>query len=166
VRLSKLETVRRQLETAISLYFAHGDEVSIHTLAAAAYSVIRDVNEHRGGEPMLKDLHCFLTNDVARKFKRYINSPENFLKHADRDPEGMADLEPRWTEVLIWEASRKYLEITGEQNKTFMHTFILWFTLREPALREQAEKAAVPGQFPRLASLPIKDRKRFFSLLN
>lgn len=49
LRLSKLDAARRQLETATKLYFEHGDEVSIHTLAAAAYSVIRDINEHRGG---------------------------------------------------------------------------------------------------------------------
>jgi len=36
VRLSKFEAARRQLETAIKLYFADGDEVSIHALAAAA----------------------------------------------------------------------------------------------------------------------------------
>lgn len=34
LRLGKLEAARRQLETAIRLYFEHGDEVSIHTLAA------------------------------------------------------------------------------------------------------------------------------------
>ena len=49
MQLSKLEAARRQLETAIKLYFEYGDEVSIHALAAAAYSLIRDINEHRGG---------------------------------------------------------------------------------------------------------------------
>jgi hypothetical protein len=51
VRLGKLEAARRQLETAIKLYFADGDEVSIHTLTGAAYPLIRDINEHRLGEP-------------------------------------------------------------------------------------------------------------------
>jgi hypothetical protein len=30
MQLSKLEAARRQLETAIKLYFEYGDEVSIH----------------------------------------------------------------------------------------------------------------------------------------
>jgi hypothetical protein len=134
VSLNKLEAARRQLETAVKLYFAYDDEVSILTLAAAAYSLIRDLNEHRGGEPMLKDLHRILPEDLAREFKTYINRPENFLKHADKDPEAMLDLEPRWTEVLLWEASRKYCEMTGEQSKVLI-TFVLWFVARQPELR-------------------------------
>ena len=53
MQLSKLEAARRQLETAIKLYFADGDDVSIHSLVAAAYALLRDINEYRGGEPML-----------------------------------------------------------------------------------------------------------------
>lgn len=67
MRLEKLEAARRQLETAIKLYFADGDEVSIHTLGAAAYALIQDINKHRRGEPMLKDLHLLLPQDLARE---------------------------------------------------------------------------------------------------
>jgi hypothetical protein len=170
VRLTKLEAARRQLETAIKLYFACDDDVSIHTLAAAAYSVIRDINEHRGGEPMLKDLHLLLEENLAHEFRRYINRPENFLKHADKDPDGAGELEPRWTEVLIWEASRKYCEISGEQNKLLI-TFILWFVARQPELREEFERNCALEGFTRdklaiLSRLPFNERKRFFAILN
>ncbi len=166
VRLSKIEAARRQLETAIRLYFAYGDEVSIHTLTAAAYSLLRDINEHRHGEAMLKDLHLLLPDDLAGKFKSYINRPENFLKHADKDPDGVDELEPKWTEVLLWEASRKYCEITGEQDK-LMITFVLWFVAHQPELKEQVEKECLSQGFTneqidfglRLPS--TTDRKRF-----
>ena len=62
---------------------------------------------------MLKDLHLLLPDALAREFRRYVNRPENFLKHADKDPDGVGELEPKWTEVLIWEASRKYCEIVA-----------------------------------------------------
>ena len=68
--------------------------MSIHTLAAAAYSLIRDINEHRQGEAMLKDLHLILSDDLARVFRSYINRPENFLKHADKDPDEVGELNP------------------------------------------------------------------------
>ena len=169
MQLSKLEAARRQLETAIKLYFEYGDEVSIHALAAAAYSLIRDINEHRGGEPMLKDLHLFLSDGLAREFRKYINRPENFLKHADKDPDGVDDLEPRWTEALLWEASRKYCEMTGEQNK-LMLTFVFWFVERQPELREQFEKdcasQGLANQLKSLPQLPLNDRKHFFGMLN
>jgi hypothetical protein len=44
LRISKLDAAKRQLETAITLYFNSGDWVSIHALAGAAYMIIRDVN--------------------------------------------------------------------------------------------------------------------------
>jgi hypothetical protein len=47
--VNKLEAARRQLETAITLYFAEDDEVSIATLAGAAYGLIRDINEKQTG---------------------------------------------------------------------------------------------------------------------
>jgi hypothetical protein len=169
MQLTKLDGARRQIETAIKPYFACGDEVSIHTLAAASYSVIRDINEHRHGEPMLKDLHNVLSDDLAREFRAYINRPENFLKHADKDPEGVGELEPRWTEVLIWEASRKYCEITGEQPK-LLFTFIWWFVARYPELRDQMEKECASqglmNQFAFMLRLPTDDRRLFFAMLN
>jgi len=170
VRLGKLEAARRQLETAIKLYFVDGDEVSIHTLTGAAYSLIRDINEHRRGEPMLKDLHLFLSDDLAREFRSYMNRPENFLKHADKDPDGIGEIEPRWTEVLIWEASRKYCEMTSETNKLLI-TFILWFVARLPELKEQVENECLSQGFTkehlaRVFELPSTDRKRFFAMLN
>lgn len=118
---------------------------------------------------MLKDLHRLLDDNLAREFKRYINRPENFFKHADKDPDSEGELEPRWTEVLIWEASRKYCEMTGEQSKLLL-TFVLWFVARQPELREQIEKeCASQGLANQLASalrLPINDRRRFFAMLN
>jgi len=87
MQLTKLEAARRQLETAVKLYFGHGDEVSIQTLVAAAYAIVRDINEHRGGNSMIKDvLNGLLPPEDILEFRRHINSPDNFLKHADRDP--------------------------------------------------------------------------------
>jgi len=170
MRLNKLEGARRQLETAIKLYFADDDEVSIHTLVAAAYALIRDVNEHRGGEPVLKDLHRLLSSDLAREFKRYINQPENFLKHADKDPEGVGELEPRWTEVLLWEASRKYCEMSADRNMLMM-TFVFWFVAHQPELRAQIQNDCLSQGFSQqrldfIFKLPAMDRKHFFSMLN
>jgi hypothetical protein len=169
LRLNKLEAARRQLETAIKLYFEHGDEVSIHTLAAAAYTIVRDINEYRGGEPMLKDLHCYLSEDLVREFKSYINTPENFLKHADKDPEAIGELCPRWTEALLWEASRKYCELTGDWRMPLL-TFVLWFVANNRELRVELERnCASKGLSENLAvalRLPLDDRRRFFTTLN
>ncbi len=64
--LTKIDVARRQLATAIQLFFENGDPVSIYSLAANAWEVI-DVlcnnaqvasisNETRGHVPAGKDL--------------------------------------------------------------------------------------------------------------
>ena len=52
INLSKLDVVKQQWETAIRLYFSLGDPVSIHTLVAASYNVIRDININIVGEAL------------------------------------------------------------------------------------------------------------------
>jgi hypothetical protein len=45
IKISKLEAARRQVETAIRIYFANGDPVSIHTLAAASLQILVDLDK-------------------------------------------------------------------------------------------------------------------------
>jgi len=46
--LTKLEAAQRQLDAAIRLFLSSEDELAIHTLAAAAYRIFRDLKEKRG----------------------------------------------------------------------------------------------------------------------
>jgi hypothetical protein len=46
IKITKLEAARRQLVTAIRIYFADGDPISTHTLAAAAFEILDDLDNH------------------------------------------------------------------------------------------------------------------------
>jgi hypothetical protein len=46
--ITKLAAARRQLDAAIRMTFANEDELAIHTVAAAAYRVLKDILEKRG----------------------------------------------------------------------------------------------------------------------
>ena len=48
IYVNKLEAARRQLDAAIRMTFANEDELAIHTVAAAAYRILRDLLEKRG----------------------------------------------------------------------------------------------------------------------
>jgi len=92
LKIKKLDAAKSQLETAILLFFDDGDPISIHTLACAAYDIIDGVNQHRGGKEMwVKRRYTQLR---GRPTRADINDVQNFLKHADRDPEGTST---RWT---------------------------------------------------------------------
>jgi hypothetical protein len=48
IKISKLDAARRQLDTAIELWFHDGDPISIHTLTSAAFEIIQDLNKKHG----------------------------------------------------------------------------------------------------------------------
>jgi len=116
IQVSKLDAARRQLCTAIRLYFHAADAVSIHTLTAAAYELLYDLNKKRGGSPMLvKDwLAVGIKPERLAEFKRFINRAENFFKHADQDPDGLLKFRPVQTEIMLYDACCKYYELTNE----------------------------------------------------
>ncbi|HEV3236877.1 MAG TPA: hypothetical protein VGZ25_07805 [Gemmataceae bacterium] len=112
IPIKKLEAARSQLETAVLLFFEDGDPLSIHTLTCAAYDIIDGVNKHRGRKEMwVKGGYAKLP---GRRTRNELNEVQNFLKHADRDPEGTLDFNPLMTESLLADACRTYLELTGE----------------------------------------------------
>lgn len=85
VFLTKLGAAERQLSAAIRMVLANEDELAIHTVAAAAYRVLRDIKQQRGRSdafdlferglsPVAHDLATGKINSVARVFA-YEDSP-------------------------------------------------------------------------------------------
>ncbi len=56
ISVSKLEAAERQLVTAVRLFVKGEDPISIHTLMAAAYEVLRDLGKARGVKSIFFDL--------------------------------------------------------------------------------------------------------------
>jgi hypothetical protein len=126
-KITKLEAARRQLESAIALFFQDGDSVSIHTLACAAYDVIDNVNRSRGGKEMfVKRRYIQLPGRMSRAA---LNSVQNFFKHADNDPDDELEFFPEMTEPFLVDACKTYMEMTGESVPLF-HCMMWWFTSR------------------------------------
>jgi hypothetical protein len=129
VKVSKLDAARRQLETAVRLYFAEADPVAIHSLTAAAHRLLSDVNKYRGGGPMLLEtvLKLVLPDKVA-VVKRHLNAAANFFKHAAQDPGDVYTFNPAQTEFMLLDACSKYKDLTGEL-VPILAVYSLWFWL-------------------------------------
>lgn len=81
IHITKLEAARRQLCTAIRMYFAEEDELAIHTVASAAYGIIRDLKEQRGrdevGDNFLTSIFYAVRDYKAGTLPSYLaNNPE------------------------------------------------------------------------------------------
>jgi hypothetical protein len=164
LKISKLDAAKRQLETAIRLYFHGGDPVSIHTLVAAGYNVVRDINVKRGGGKMIvKDwLLDHVKPERHAEFRALLNEAENFFKHADRDHEATLDFNPDGSEILIYDVCTKYWELTGEQPPLFQ-IFRTWFmALRRDLFNMPPEMTA---QLSRAAGAIEGGRTSYFNLM-
>lgn len=48
MQISKIAAAQRQLDAAIRMFFQREDELAIHTVAAAAFQILRDITKRRG----------------------------------------------------------------------------------------------------------------------
>src|SRR5579863_8307400 len=86
LKLTKIDVAERQLRTAIELRFSGKDPVSIHTLAMAAFRVLKDVSEHQAGNSTVDILiRDYIRPEHEKVFWAAISKASNFFKHADRD---------------------------------------------------------------------------------
>jgi hypothetical protein len=104
-KITKFCAAQRQLATAIELFFACGDPISIYTLTNAARIVVDNLCDHHG-IPRFLDAVSQTTGLSKPNIYRHINGPANFFKHADRDPlEALTDFEESELDALILTAS-------------------------------------------------------------
>lgn len=128
ITVTKLDATRRQLETAVILWFHEGDPVSIHTLAAAAYQILNDLNKKCGGAPMMKDAKI-IRPECVKEFYRILAKAENFFKHADQDPLETLLFSPQGTRCIMLDAIGKYEEMVHEERPLFrLFTYYMVFT--------------------------------------
>ncbi len=161
VIITKLDAARRQLETAIRIYFHEGDVVALHTLTGAAHEVLYDLCSKMKIKSFVKD-PTFVKPEKKKEYLGMIGRSENFFKHADRDPHAQLNFNPQESEMLLLDACMLYKALTADQ-PFLLRTFHVWATIQYPELfslegdnRKRAEnmKATISSrqEFIRLAS--------------
>lgn len=86
ISVSKLESARRQLQTAIWLWFSQGDPISIHALAYAAHEIIHRAFRKRGLSDLMFD-NALIKKEHRKEFADLLKEDANWLKHSNRDTE-------------------------------------------------------------------------------
>jgi hypothetical protein len=161
IKISKLEAVRRQVETAIRIYFVNGDPVSVHTLVAASHQILVDLDKHG---PKTGTFWDFIKTQVKPEYigevKKLFAEAENFFKHADRDPDKILEFPLAEPELFLWECVVKYPELAGEE-PLLMHIYRIWFMIHHADILKAEIRARV--KFLGLSTgFPENDRTRFF----
>ena len=145
--ITKIDAARRQLRTAIELWFADGDPISIHTLAAAAYQIIHDLNRRNKGPDLLLDSK-YIKDEKRREFVSLVKSTSNFMKHADRGKMGMAKSIEFSSDSNVGLITFFFgLQYLGEKLAAEEIAFERWQIFRNPDLMTDAGKALFEKRF-------------------
>jgi len=139
INVNKTEAARRQIDTAIRLLFSGEDPVAIHTLAGAAFRILRDLAGKKTDSYMKKITQAMIKPGMESKFWRQWNTSINFLKHADKDPNSMLEnVDEEVNEGILFIASLYYQDL-GHRLTPEMITLVGWYTAMHPEfLREDA----------------------------
>jgi hypothetical protein len=120
--ITKIEGARRQLDTAIDLYFDDADSLSVHMLAFASLKVLFDIYPHHQNDGFAAQLDDLLSKEGWKA----ISSVANFLKHADRDPDAFLTAHhPEQGMVVIGLATLLYRRVSGDFSPK-MRAFDIW----------------------------------------
>jgi len=110
MKITKLDAARRQMDAAIGLYFNEGDEIAVHTLVGAAHILIIDLSKAAQLQSVI-DRH--IKPEMRWKFEGVIRKPQNFLKHAEDDPNETFDFNPHNTGLMLFIDIEMFKELTG-----------------------------------------------------
>ena len=157
-QLTKLEIARRQLATAIDLFFADRDLVSVYSLATNSWEVIDVLCRNAGIESFSVQTRENVPTGKDLKIN-YVNFPyRNFFKHADTDSEKTLPPLPDWqVEGVLFLAVEDYVRLNGRSPVQFQ-VFQLWYLAKYPAKLSPGVSDVltqeIAAAFPGLTSLP------------
>ncbi len=153
IQTNKVDVAKRQLRTAIQMFFDDGDAVSQHTLVYAAHAVLRDICRIRAltfpdSDPRDNSVEHSLRQSLmapkgfAKRIESAIEEAGTFFKHADEDPDSVLRFAPQTTHLLIYDTLR-LLALLDDEFPAETRVYLLWFHLCYPEyIRHKPEVAA------------------------
>jgi hypothetical protein len=132
IRVTKLDAAKRQLRTAITLWFTGGDPVAIHTLVSAAHEIVHTLFRRKGLTGLTFDSPV-IRDERRRDFAKLIKQYATFFKHAQRDPDSQIDFNPELNDWLLV-ATANGLWRMGEAQGTTELILNAWLRLHDPSL--------------------------------
>ena len=159
IKISKLDAARRQIDTAVRLYFDYGDPVSIHTLAAAGFEILRDLDKHgpKTGT-FYEDMAQYFRPEYHKVVIDTLRKAQNFFKHADLDPEAVLEFSVAEPEFLLVGACSKFRDFGGYRSAE-LGAFVIWSVMQNPDMISFETPAPIPAEF----SFQPHQRREFFA---
>ena len=139
--VTKLEGAERLLKTSIRLFFEEGDMLAIHALVAGAHEVLRTLLSKRNQKGSFIKDNDYIRSEHLSEYLKHMNRTQNFLKHADRDPDEVLDFYQAATPFWIFDSIGMYIKLNGSMKHKAFLLFFAWFAQEHPGLLKQGALA-------------------------
>jgi len=161
-----MEAARRQLATAITLWFTGGDTVSTYTLSHAAYEIIHNLTRQHRTRDLLFD--SLLIRDEYRKdFNTRLRNPANFFKHSQRGKSENPTVEyyPETSDLFIL-FSVLGLSLIDEKLSSEESAFCWWITFHKPKWLTEKGQKFLSDNFPidNVRQIRRLEKSEFFNI--
>ena len=175
ITITKLEAARRQLTTAIRLFFNDDDIASIHTLAGAAREIYESYCKAHGIERMFDHIQVANPDKNDKALRHVLNGARNFLKHFDgaSDLDAVLEIDDGMNAHTIFIASYDCAMACGTSQPPEVQVFTAWFYgTMYPDFREDPPtdggdtidagdiQRDIESAFPGLRGAPLLEQKR------
>lgn len=155
--VSKLDAARRQLDTAIDLWFAEADSVPVLALAFASFRISQNLHKRKGDSEFGKKIDELIEAGIG--WKKFTEAA-NFLKHADQDPDADMDFHPDLGMPIMGLAVLLYKHLAPDGLTLRMKAFDAWV---ETTAADELEIAELDNN-PKRAAHNRRERARLKAL--
>ena len=156
ISISKIDAAKRQLDTAIDLWFRDGDPVSIHTLVSAAQEILLPIAKAKGTVQGVFDT-IYIVPDKEKEYFAWMRLHQNFFKHGSKDPDETIMFNPEADDGLIRTVIQVYAGVSGVVTP-HMNAYIVRFFFSHPHLHTSDPFPQILPEMKRqFASVPKAD---------
>lgn len=147
IHLTKIDAARRQLQTAIDMWFFGADPVSTHSLAFSSHEIIHVLFRKGGNKELL--LNVPIREGFSREeVSEFVKKAGNFFKHARNDWDKTLDFDPSLTEVFLAMSVVGLWTITGDMTDGEF-AFYKWIQIHNPAwFKDGVFNEGIPIELP------------------
>jgi hypothetical protein len=130
--VTKLDAAERQLRVAIRLFFERRDLIAIHTLAAAAQEIVRQLGKARGLKGMYEHANERIRPEKRKEFINELRAAQKFFKHAGKDANQKLEFHYEATKFQLFDAVLLCAALKGLPLAPEFAAFLGWFMAKYP----------------------------------
>lgn len=155
--ITKLDAARRQLLAAIHMHWYCNEPIAVYSLATNVWEICDALSKRAKATTIadhIGDVHGLSFAEI----KKLINAPRNFIKHADRDPDGsIADITHLDCDAIVMTACLDYMAASG-RSPAIVGLFVIWYCAINPDRVGGLCREATPLYFPNIHGADRKDQ--------